>query len=496
MMLKGRAHTPYRLVSGCRRCQSTSAKAVPADTRQTQPTGNDGKDDEDTGYMLRRLAQLAEESRPFKDDPKAGKPYFPSSTTTPDISFDLAAGAQKHYEYKYQREIAIATKIPQYADASTRAIAQGKPWTGEENMVDTAHRMLQDAHKPLSAAATKSGPTGGLAAPRGHPKVSISSRLATAREKSLDYKLNPSPPRKDGPEPEETSGPTFKELYAERFTGVTSMANNLSAIASLATQRIEDSIARGEFEVLPDRGKATPADPNLSSPYIDHTEYYLNNILKRQGAMPVWIDRQGSVHARTREFRDEVGRSWLTHAVHVITQAHPGAGDGKARAQLIAQIRAAFKTHAATTGAWKATHAGFHAAAVRDLNSAIRSYNLQAPGAARRGYLDVNQELETGIAAVLPELDAAVDKYLHGTVAAMEAKARAEKDKKLGWHQLQTSELPSLRGILSAGTAGSSAVPPATELPPEKGLMKNLFKNLFKVEDVETLAAKRKHFGR
>ena len=134
-------------------------------------------------------------------------------------------------------------------------------------------------------------------------------------------------------------------------------------------------------------------DPNLSSPYIDHTEYYLNNILKRQGAMPVWIDRQGSVHARTREFRDEVGRSWLTHAVHVITQAHPGAGDGKARAQLIAQIRAAFKTHAATTGAWKATHAGFHAAAVRDLNSAIRSYNLQAPGAARRGYLDVTRSL-------------------------------------------------------------------------------------------------------
>ena len=118
MMLKGRAHTPYRLVSGCRRCQSTSAKAVPAGTRQTQPTGNDGNDDEDTGYMLRRLAQLAEESRPFKDDPKAGKPYFPSSTTTPDISFDLAAGTQKHYEYKYQREIAIATKIPQYADAS------------------------------------------------------------------------------------------------------------------------------------------------------------------------------------------------------------------------------------------------------------------------------------------------------------------------------------------------------------------------------------------
>jgi hypothetical protein len=503
MMLKGRTNTPYRLASGCRRCQSTSGKLAPARDRQSQSADNKSKtkkdnnnDDEDSGYMLRRLAQLAEESRPFKDDPKAGQPYFPPPPTTQgSSSFDLAASAQKHYEYKHQREIAIATKIPRYADASTRAIAHGKPWTGEEHLVDTAHRMLQDAHKPL-ATATKPGPTGGLAAPRGQPKLSVSSRLAAAREKSLDYKLNP---RKGGSEPEETSGPTFKELYAERFTGISSMSNDFSAIASLATQRIEASIARGEFEVLPGRGKEIPADPNLSSPYIDHTEYYLNNMLKRQGAMPVWIDRQGSVHARTREFRVAAGRSWLTHAVHVVAQAHPGPDD-TARRRLTAQIRGAFTNHAATTGKWKALHAGFHAAAVRELNAAIRSYNLQAPSAARRGYLDVNVELEAAIAAVLPELDTAVDNYLHGTAAAVEAKARAEQDKKLGWHQLKTNELPSLRGIFSAGTTDSSnggnGVPLSMQLPPEKGLMKNLFKNLFKVEDLETLAPNKKRWGK
>ncbi|KAF5092767.1 hypothetical protein D0Z00_004429 [Geotrichum galactomycetum] len=490
MMLKGL--TPYRLAFGCRRCQSTSAKL--ARDKKSKPK-KDNNDDEDSGYMLRRLAQLAEESRPFKDDPKAGQPYFPSTT---DTSFDLAANAQRHYEYKHQREIAIATKIPRYADASTRAIAQGNPWTGEEHLVDTAHRMLQDAHKPLAATTAKSGPTGVLAAPRGQPKLSVSSRLATAREKSLDYKLNP---RKGDSEPEEEkSGPTFKELYAERFTGISSMTNDFSAIASLATQRIEASIARGEFEVLPGRGKETPRDPNLSSPYIDHTEYYLNNMLKRQGAMPVWIDRQGSVHARTREFRVAAGRSWLTHAVHFVAQAHPGPADTKARRQLTAQIRAAFTTHAATTEKWKALHAGFHAAAVRELNSAVRSYNLQAPSAARRGYLDVNTELDAAIAAILPELDAAVDNYLHGTAAATEAKVRAEQEKNLGWHQLKNNELPSLRGIFSAGAAagsnGGGGVPLSMELPLEKGLMKNLFKNLFKVEDLETLAPKKKRWGK
>ncbi|KAF5092419.1 hypothetical protein D0Z03_002868 [Geotrichum reessii] len=355
--------------------------------------------------------------------------------------------------------------------------------------------MLQDAHKPLTKTTAL---TGGLATPKSQPKISVSSRLSTAREKSLDYKLNPQKRSTTKDNQEELSGPTFKELYAERFTGISSMTNDFSAISSLATQRIEASIARGEFDVLPGRGEKTPVDPNMSSPYIDHTEYYLNNMLKKQGAAPVWIDRQGTVHSRTREFRTEAGRSWLTHAVHVVTDAHPGptTASQAARRRLTAEIRADFRTHAATTTCWKTKHAGFHAAAVRDLNSAVRSYNLQAPSAARRGYLDVTTELDAAIESVLTELDTAIDKYVHGTEAAAAAKAQEERNKKLGWHQVTLNELPSLSGLLSAGKGSSAAadsgMPLPMELPPEKGLMKNLFKNLFKVEDIETLTLKKK----
>lgn len=37
-------------------------------------------------------------------------------------------------------------------------------------------------------------------------------------------------------------------MYKDRFIGPTSFAADLSAINSLASQRIEDAIARGEFQ--------------------------------------------------------------------------------------------------------------------------------------------------------------------------------------------------------------------------------------------------------
>lgn len=401
--------------------------------------------DEDTGYMKRRLAQLAEESRPFKDDPKAGRMYFEDEDG--DIQSLIKkitdpSNETEVFNYKHQREIAIATKIPQYAGSQTKDIALAKPWTGQEEMVDAANRMLNDAYKPLSP---------GLALPAKKSKISVSSRLANAREKSLDYKINP----------KEEKGPTFKEIYAERFAGISSMTNDFSAIGSLATQRIEDSIARGEFKNLPGRGKPSEIDYNISSPNIDHTEYYLNNMLKRQGAMPPWIDRQGSAHRQIQEFRTNLEQSWLTHIVHHLSEHKSD--------QKSIQLN---PIHHFVTRTWKEKHKGYHQASIENLNSVIRSYNLQAPAAARRGYLTL--EGETGefaiiIKSAVSRIDVELGRFLNS--------------QKINIEPIPTSSVNvSVKDLFKKQQYLD--VPPPFEIP-EKGLIKNLFKDLFKVQKIE-----------
>ena len=266
--------------------------------------------DEDTGYMKRRLAQLAEESRPFKDDPKAGKMYFEGEDDVPVAEVtnqqlidrlvekigDLESTT---YKAKYQREIAQATKIPSYASAGARDIAMAQPWTGTETTVNAANRMLQDVYKPM--ASSNVTPPSSL-----RPKLSVSQRLATARDHSLDYEIKH---KASLTEEAEETGPTFKELYADRFVGHSAMVSDFTAIGSLASQRIEDAISRGEFKNLPGRGQKTEKDHNLSSPYIDHTEYYLNNMIKRQGAAPIWIDRQGGLNTKLAQLRSNLEAS-------------------------------------------------------------------------------------------------------------------------------------------------------------------------------------------
>jgi hypothetical protein len=59
--------------------------------------------------------------------------------------------------------------------------------------------------------------------------------------------------------------------------------------------------------------------------------------------------------------------------------------------------RVAHAQHAASAirdQSWEVENAEYHQKKVSDINNAIRGYNLQAPGAARKGYIDLARELD------------------------------------------------------------------------------------------------------
>lgn len=472
-------------------------KSDSVQSRSVSKAHQPSDDDEDSGAMRRRLAQLAEEARPFKDDPLAGKILFedetpvsqPAKVSSPppasphrdeedpqklvqQLVNKLSQGStseQDIYAAKYQREIAIATKIPAYASAATRDIAQGTPWTGVEPTLDAANRMLQDAHKPLKG--TKSGAGAVLAPTSFAPKASVSQRLATARDKSLDYEIKHKASVKDATTSEqEKEGPTFRELYADRFAGFSAMGSDFTAIGSLATQRIEDAIARGEFKDLPGRGQKPKEDMHLSSPYIDHTEYYLNNMIKRQGAAPIWIDRQGGLTTRLADFRASLDRSWVSHVVHRIDDTGGTLAQKQARARQVAAAKGLCTWNAE----WASKNRVYQTKSVESLNSAIRSYNLQAPGAARRGYLMLDKELVACYERAAAQLEPELEKFLVPKPAA-----NALKLKGADGLPVYSNSAPS---VFSKDMVQQTHAPYVIK---EKGLLKGLFKNLWTVQEIK-----------
>jgi DnaJ family protein C protein 28 len=340
----------------------------------------------DDGYMLRRLGQLAEESSPFKDDPNAGRSM--------DLDAIYARAESDKFKYVHQKDL-VHTKIPSYAPKQAREIAQSAPWTGTESVYDVNLRMLVDAH-----------PVPRVVRPPTLKKVSRSERLSNARENSLNYALDKN----------QEGGPSAGDIYKDKFagsSGIPLLHTSLSAINSLASQRIEDAIARGEFNDLP-RGKPLERDYYASSPYIDTTEYFLNRLIKRQGAAPPWVEKQVTLNAHIKQFRNIMSQKWQKRAVNLIV-SH--------RLPLSRSLELAERYRSGeTTGyrlrdlEWEKQEQKYHELAVADINNTIRGYNLQAPSSARRGYVELSKELELCYRTVAKDLPEAVRQHMAGPV--------------------------------------------------------------------------------
>ncbi|ELQ42004.1 hypothetical protein OOU_Y34scaffold00240g11 [Pyricularia oryzae Y34] len=130
----------------------------------------------------------------------------------------------------------------------------------------------------------------------------------------------------------------FRSELQERFSpGFRAMPNSLSGMAALANERIENAIARGQFKNIP-RGKGVESrDGRADNPFIDTTEYIMNNMIKRQDMVPPWIEKQQELARTARVFRQRLRNDWRRHAARTIASRGGSLAEQMARAEAYAR---------------------------------------------------------------------------------------------------------------------------------------------------------------
>ncbi|KAF2248007.1 hypothetical protein BU26DRAFT_519791 [Trematosphaeria pertusa] len=411
------------------------------------------------------------------------------------------AGFSEDLKRQLEERIAAATfraehrsafaeaELPSTASRHSRDIAAAEPWEGTESIHDASLRMLHDAHKPLRTGRGAKIPGPSAPIPRSidtgrKSKAAAGTRLANARDRSGMYSS-----LKQSDIDEQERQKRFQELK-DRFSphARAVVPGTIQGLASLANERIEDAIARGQFKNLPNRGKKVERDYNASNPFLDTTEYFLNKMIQKQEIVPPWIEKQQELVVAANKFRSRLRADWKRHAARMIAskggtlQEQMRRAEAYAKAELLAnpqkkkeeilstvdndghisqislsgelkvpsssspgapvaeeivaerttldsdgnasslshpeeQSTQSIKVPLHTTPTsvppapypfrdpqWETIESAYHKAAINDLNSKTRSYNLQAPDLAKKPYFSLQRELNACYADVAPQL--------------------------------------------------------------------------------------------
>ncbi|GIK02320.1 hypothetical protein Aspvir_006369 [Aspergillus viridinutans] len=388
--------------------------------------------------MQRRLSEMTEEA--MLEGGRSARRNIEQAGFSEDLKKRLqeriAATAFKN-EYPAAHSI---VNMPESAGQGTRDIAGAAPWTGTESLHDATLRMLDSSKKPMRVPykIPQPAPVDMRISPK--PSKSPGLRIADAKERSATYTLSQSP----GISGDESEA--IRREMSEKFTaGARPMPMTLQGLSSLANERIEDAIARGQFNNIK-RGKGVNVQPdhNANSAFIDTTEYFMNKIIQKQEIVPPWIEKQQELARELDRFRQRLRVEWRRHAARLIAseggsleaqmrraQAYAAA---EARLAERAKIEQAFRDTEGTASSTAAdettkteptsnsdenqlphfsplrdpqylsTERSYHELQIKHLNSLTRSYNLQAPPVAQKPYLNLERELNNCYADVAPSL--------------------------------------------------------------------------------------------
>ncbi|KAI1611409.1 hypothetical protein EDD36DRAFT_288007 [Exophiala viscosa] len=299
-----------------------SATAPSHDAKPPAPTpnaasdaGDGSRDAQEQGAMSRRLAGMAEDT--MDTGSKSDRKLMKDAGFSDDLKKKLEERiAQTTFAAENQRAISQVT-MPSAAGKGTRDTAAASPWTGNESLHDSALRMLDDSHKRLrTPSRPPTLPVKNLR-PATKKIISRADRLANARDRTSKYALSQ---QSDMSEKERER---YRKELKDRFSpGHRPMPTSLQGLTSLANERIEDAIARGQFNNIP-RGKGTNVerDYNANSPFLDTTEYFMNKIIQRQEIVPPWIEKQQELVKAVASFRGRLRNDWRRHAARVISSA-------------------------------------------------------------------------------------------------------------------------------------------------------------------------------
>ncbi|KAJ5617893.1 hypothetical protein N7537_003007 [Penicillium hordei] len=415
----------------------------PSSTTKTED--KDGsKGEEKDSPMGRRLAQMTEDA--MLEGGRSAHRNIEQAGFSEELKNELAeriAATSFRSEYAAAHSI---VEMPSAAGQGTRENAAAPKWTGVERVEDTTLRMLDDASKPIRMPYKIPNPVNLKLTPK--PKKSRGERIAEAKERTSTYTLSQAPGFS-----EEEREDMRREMREQLTPGAHSMPISISGLSSLANERIEDAIARGQFKKIR-RGKGvnTKADPNASSAFIDTTEYFMNKIIQQQEIVPPWIEKQQQLSSELNRFRERLRADWRRHAAMLIAskggsldvqmkraKAYAAAearladkakleaslqedtsvseinSDGRITSKSETSQSPAIKNDEETSEdlahlpplrdpGYLAIERSYHELAVKQINTLARSYNLQAPAFAHKPYINIDRELNACYAAVAPEL--------------------------------------------------------------------------------------------
>ncbi|CAN3363281.1 hypothetical protein DICA4_E09186 [Diutina catenulata] len=269
-----------------------------------------------------------------------------------------------------------------HTNPHAKQLAQSEPWRGTESVPDAALRMVVDS------------------APK--PKKSPGNRLHDAREASLDYKLNP-------------ESKQFREMYRERLLGPSMFTSAPSAgvdlIGAVAGAKINASINQqtGKFDdVAVDGVRGKPLDRDHLKNCTD-TNYFMNRILDNQQVLPPWVEAQQGLGGATEALKRDIDVRWFKWFINesaIATQIHLKSSTLFGCTEL---FKANFSTRVILT--MPERDRAYIGARCNELNSKIRSYNLQCPSSHQHKFkLDARKEMNASYLRVVekfPELLAA-----------------------------------------------------------------------------------------
>ncbi|WVQ94276.1 hypothetical protein IAU59_001355 [Kwoniella sp. CBS 9459] len=219
-------------------------------------------------------------------------------------------------------------------------------------------------------------------------------RLDNAREGALDYKLGLGNEEShyvqvgvdgEAEEGEGDEGDTFRGNRQIRGASVLGAqkggASGLRAWGGLVEDRIQRAKEAGFFKVTNGKGKPIPRDPEASNPHLETGELLMNRIVKRQGALPPWIELQHSLDATMSAFRSTLLTTYTTHLVRNVISSNA--------------LSPLPPLHSIPSqdDAWEARELKFHQENVKQINDLVRRMNAQAPSPARRNLITLESEL-------------------------------------------------------------------------------------------------------
>ncbi|KAJ9245126.1 hypothetical protein DTO271D3_6905 [Paecilomyces variotii] len=402
------------------------------------------------GAMSRRLAEMTEQS--MTEGGRSARKNIQEAGFSEELKKQLeerlAASA-----FKSENAAAISVaNMPSSAGRGTQDIAAAPAWTGSESVQDATLRMLDDASKPIKTPykIPKPGLPSVSLAPSPKTKQSSGQRLASARERTINYSLS----QDSGMS--EAEREALRKEFRERFTpGARVMPMSIQGLQSLANERIEDAMARGQFKnIRRGKGQGTQEDHNANSAFIDTTEYFMNKIIQKQEIVPPWIEKQQELAREVDRFRQRIRSDWRRHAARLIASQGGSLIDQMKRArayaaaesrltaqrlasvasdsdQSVTQINSDGRIVPSRTPSseqdstspptesseeplphlpplrdpeYLSIERGYHELTIKTLNALTRSYNLQAPAMAQKPYLNLERELTNCYADVAPSL--------------------------------------------------------------------------------------------